>query len=355
MFRHSLITSAILTPFLVSSVAFAEDKGLTMEVGALVEVELDYRVDNTDSNDPNTKDTSSSDISVATVELYFDGQLTDWISGHVQLLWEQDVTDPIDMDEAYIAIANEEISSMSYIFGKMYTPFGSFESNMIFDPLTLELGETNESAALIGYDNNFYALGYIFNGDINETSKINDGDNNIDNFGLKIGYAIGNETFSIDAGVDYINNLADSDVLQVFTVNGLESFVAGLGVHANFNFGMFTVIAEYVDAMDDFQVNELIDEDNNPLNTQKRSPSAYNIEAGFEIGTITTLAVGYQGSSDAMDIGFPESVGLIAVGLDIADSTGLSFELAFPSEYSTSEGGDGETDIVFTTQLAIEF
>ena len=56
-----------------------------------------------------------------------------------------------------------------------------------------------------------------------------------------------------------------------------------------------------------------------------------------------------------MDIGFPESVDLIAVGIDTWKNTGLTFELAFPSDYSTDEGGDGETDMVFTTQLAIVF
>jgi len=319
-------------------------------------------VDNVDKSsetgDPNAKDTSSSDITLATVELYLDGQLNDWIGGHVQLLWEQDVTEPIDMDMAYIAIANKEKSAMSYFFGKMYVPFGSFESNMISDPFTLLLGETNETAVLIGFNKNLYANGYVFNGDIDKQSEIDNGDNNINNFGVNLGYSLESDKYIINVGVDYINNLADSDTLQEFTTPGIDNYIGGLGVHANFKFGIFTVIAEYVGAMDDFLAGELvgIDKDDNPApSDKKRAPSAYNLELGFDIGQRITLAFAYQGSSDAVDIGLYESRGMVGAAIDVAHKTHLSFELAFDDDYATSEGGDGETDIAFTTQLAIKF
>jgi len=363
MFRRLIITSAILTSFLGSTLTFAENKNNpNWEVGALVEVELSYAVDNVDKSsetgDPNAKDTTSSDFTLATVELYFDGQLTDWIGGHVRLLWEQDVTEPIDMDMAYIYISNKEKSAISYFLGKMYMPFGSFESNMISDPYTLVLGETNETGVLIGFYKNFYVNGYVFNGDINKLSEIDNGDDNIDNFGFNLGYALESDRLTMNVGVDYINNLADSDTLQEFTTPSIDNYIGGLGAHANIKFGIFTFIAEYVGALDDFQAGELVgvDEDDNPVpSDKKRTPSAYNIELGFDIGQKATLAFAYQGSSDAVDIGLHESRGMVGAAIDIARNTLLSFELAFDDDYATDEGGDGETDIAFTTQVAIEF
>jgi hypothetical protein len=51
----------------------------------------------------------------------------------------------------------------------MYVPFGNFESQIISDPLTLEIGEAGEDALQVGVEvEGFYDSIYTFNGDVTE-------------------------------------------------------------------------------------------------------------------------------------------------------------------------------------------
>ncbi|HDK37764.1 MAG TPA: LbtU family siderophore porin, partial [Thiolapillus brandeum] len=102
----------------------------------LVEVEASY-VDTPDGNE--------SDIVVATVEFGIDAQLTDWINTHILFLYEDGMDNP-EVDEAIVTIANLEEAPWLLAAGRMYAPFGNFDSNMVSDPLTLEIGETREEA-----------------------------------------------------------------------------------------------------------------------------------------------------------------------------------------------------------------
>ena len=105
--------------------------------GGLVEVEATTGKD--------YEGTKESDITLATVELGLDAEITDWVNGHILLLYEEDDT-PLCVDEGFITLGNLEKFPLYFAAGKMYVPFGAFETNMISDPLTLELGENNESS-----------------------------------------------------------------------------------------------------------------------------------------------------------------------------------------------------------------
>jgi hypothetical protein len=91
----------------------------------------------------------TSDITLATVELGLDAEITEWVNAHLLLLWEEDDTEPMDLDEGTITLGNLEKFPLYLTAGKMYVPFGAFESNMISDPLPLELGENRESVKLV--------------------------------------------------------------------------------------------------------------------------------------------------------------------------------------------------------------
>ena len=50
-----------------------------------------------------------SDIVLATVELGVDAQIADWVSGQIVLLWEEDDTEPMDVDVGTITLGNMEM------------------------------------------------------------------------------------------------------------------------------------------------------------------------------------------------------------------------------------------------------
>jgi len=329
-----------------------------------VEIEVNY--EDMDFKDPGTDDEDSSDITLSTVELGIDVDIVKHVSGHVLFLWEEDDTEPVDLDEGFITIDGDDVVPIYLTVGKLYVPFGNFESNMISDPLTLELGETRESAVQVGFESEgFYGSVYVFNGDIDEDGD----DNQIDNFGANAGYAFENDDFNLDISISYINNLMDSDgwsdviaaELDDAEGNGftfaLRDYVPGFGAYAILNVGPFTMIGEYVTALDDPEFNryDVVPGSLAGLGlgpTYKgEKPAAWNAELGytFEIaGKETIVGAAYQGSDNGEDV-FPEKRFLGVVGMVIFNHTVVSLEFLH-DEFEN----DDERDLI-TAQLAIVF
>ena len=316
----------------------------SVEIGGLLEVEAGY-------NDPDSGD-SSSDVVVATVELLLNAQINDWVAGEVQLLYEEDETD-LEVDIATITIADPD-GPWFVNGGRQYLPFGTFETHMISDPLTLEIGETRETALMTGIESNGFVGGiYVFNGDLAE-----DGDNDIDSFGAFAGYGheSGNSNFAVNAG--YISNLGDSDVLQDAVNDNLggadlDDQVAGVALDAWFGVGPFTLIAEYITAVDSFEASEL------SFDGSGAEPSAFNVEAAYSFtlaGKDVTFAIAYQETDEAVALELPEERIAVGLSVEVMENTTLSFEWAHDDDYSAADGGSGENDGgTFTGQLAVEF
>ncbi|MBE9530502.1 MAG: LbtU family siderophore porin, partial [Proteobacteria bacterium] len=197
-------------------------------LSGVIEVEACY--EDYDSDNPATKDKDgdSSDITLATVELGVDVDIIKHVKGRVLFLWEEDDTEPVDVDEGFITLDGEDVVPLYLNVGKLYVPFGNFESHFISDPLTLELGETRESALTVGYVNEWldFSVG-AFNGDIDEIGE----DNNIESFVAGASFSVPEElisNFGITGGVSYISNIADSDGLEGEIPGGeIKDYVGG--------------------------------------------------------------------------------------------------------------------------------
>ena len=210
---------------------------MNFSIGGLVEAEAAFE----------SGEATSSDIVAATVEIALDAEINKNVKAHVQLLWEEE--GPIEMDEATIEVAAPY--GLTVTLGKMYVPFGLFNSHFITDPETLELGETNESAALVSYNRGIFSgsLG-IFNGDVDEAG---DGD------------VISDLVFSLTAaprddltfGLSYISDVADSD-LGITAASIIGDTVGGIALFVTFIYERFTIDGEYVGALADFNPGDLI-------------------------------------------------------------------------------------------------
>ena len=315
--------------------------GKHLRVGGLVEVEVGFSEDY-DGND-------ESDIILATMALDIDIDLHKYVKAHILLLWEEDDTEPVDLDEAYMVLGNTEYFPLYLQVGKLYLPFGNFESHMISDPLTLELGESRESAVVLGFEfNGLHASAYTFNGDINE----NGDDDEIKCFGLNTGYAFENENFNFDIGAGWINSIGDSETLSDTLPGEIKDYVGGFTAHAIFFWQGLTLIGEYLGATDDFEVTDL------EFNGAGAKPKTWNIEAGytFEIdGHETVVALAYQGSDEALAVELPEKRYLGTIGLGLIDGLSLALEYAHDEDYDKKDGGTGNNAETITVQMALEF
>ena len=343
----------------------AEDHAI--EVSGVVEVELGFSSFDA-GKEPSTggdvpqgddkPDSKTSDITLATVEINLDTKVADNVIAHILLLHEEDDT-PLEIDEGTITVGNQE-DGFYVSAGQMYVPFGSFDSNLVSDPITLELGETRESAVLLGFAKGaFNGAFYVFNGDISESSKgTTNGDDNIEHMGFSLAYAADSMAF----GFDYISSIGDSDTLQGLLVQpplGIKSYVAGMAVHGSMTFGRFNLIAEYVAALDDFKTtldgSSTTTDDFVTPTQKKRKPAAFNVEVGVEVGD-GTLALGFQGTSGAEEI-LPESRILLGYSTAIADNTTLSAEYLMEEQYaySVTQNTTGAKTGTLTVQLAVAF
>ena len=156
-------------------------------------------------------DESYSDLVVATVELVMNAQLNDKVAAELAFLYEEDETD-LDVDVATLAFA-DLIGPVDMLIGKQYLPFGRFETALVNDTLVLELAETRKTAALFGLQQDGLTLGaYVFDGSV-------DREQNVENYGFTLNF----EQDNLQAGVDYISSLAESDALADELGADLES------------------------------------------------------------------------------------------------------------------------------------
>lgn len=229
---------------------------------------------------------SESDITLATVELTADADVTAGVSGHLGLLWEEDVTEENILDEGYLSFGSTESVPFYLTAGKMYLPFGNFESVFVSDPLTLELAEIRETAALVGY-----ATGWVdfnagaFNGDSGDGSD----DNTIDDAFASISFM---PIDGIVFGAYWLSDMLEADGLEGLVDSALDAGYAyeatgGAGAFLNARIGPVVVNAEYVAAL------ETIDF---PGGGQR--PAAYNIEASLPVHEKVAMGVKYEGSDD---------------------------------------------------------
>jgi hypothetical protein len=293
-------------------------------------------------------DENSSDIVLATAELGVDADIAKHVKGHILLLWEEDDTEPIDLDEGIISINGEDVVPLYLNTGKMYVPFGRFESHLISDPLTLELGETRESAIVGGFGIDWIELSIgVFNGDIDKTGS----DNQIESFVGGALFTLPEDKisgFGLAAGVYYISNIADSNGLQdigtgvsAATVN---DYVGGFSVFVSASFmDKFFLEAEYLGATGKFEAGELSFDGGEEFN-----PRTWNLELAFAPIDRLEIAGRYGGSGDCDNFLPNMQYGAAAI-------YGLFENPSLALEYLYSDFENDDKSSLITSQLAIEF
>lgn len=308
----------------------------SVEMSGVVEVEASY--------DDSSK---ASDIVLATAALAIESQVHDWVAAEISFLYEEDDT-PLEVDTASITIADPD-SNWYVTSGQQYVPFGSFETSMVSDPMTLEIGETRETAILAGMSFGPASGGlYVFNGENQEVGKRDD----IDNWGAVLGY----ESDHFTASVGYINDIGESDGLEAYlddnVGNRTQDKVSGWSIGGMYTHGRFTLIGEYVAATEDFDVVDIA------FDGSGAEVSAWNLELDTEftlLGKDAVFAIAYQGTDEAVELELPEDRYMAALSVNIFDNTLMAFEWAHDEDYGVSDGGSGDDTNIFTAYLGVEF
>jgi hypothetical protein len=317
----------------------------SVKFGGLMEVEA------TSSSDFAGSD--SSDIALAKVELYADAKPFEFVSTHLQLLYEDDGDENIVLDEAFAMLGDPDKFPLYAQGGKWPMPFGGlFETNMSTDPLTKDLGETREAAVLAGAAwKGFVAEGYVYNGDSRKLAE----SESLDQFGANLGYGDEFADGGFNLGVGYISNIADSNVLTDTlgaAATGLADYVPGGEIHGFVTYKAFTVRGAYMKALDPFQPGELA------FNGGGAQPTAWYAEFVFGtefFGRSTIFAATVQGTEEALALGLPHSRYGVAASVEVMPKAWIIAEYLHDKDYGVDDGGTGENAHTGTVKLAVEF
>ncbi|MDD2942613.1 MAG: LbtU family siderophore porin [bacterium] len=310
---------------------------------------------------------SSSDIILATTELEIHAEPSEFATGHVLFLYEEDTTEPMALDEAVLDLHYGEDLQIALTGGKFYLPFGNYDSNMISDPLTLELGEINQSALMLqlAEKTGLHASMYAFNCDLSEGQN-----DNIDCFGGDIGYNYENNDLLAGLGLGLISNLPDSDGLETLLEDEgaiLQEHGSGIAAHLKIEYTPVYVMFEYVGALKDFDLNrediESPDEADIHLGTlpvgRERIKKIWssNIEAGFNFTILdkpSIFAVAIQHSKNLPEF-LPKTRYLSTLATELEEGLTAGLEYSFDKDFSEDEHGSGENAHTITGQLALAF
>jgi hypothetical protein len=277
------------------------------------------------------------DLRLSTVQLGLDAEFTPWLRGHVIGLWEEDATEPMVVDEAVLSLTSPWSvggHSPALHLGRQYLPFGRFDSAMISDPLTLELGETHTTAVLLTLD------GAVWNAALGTfTGAVDAGDNGLDSWVLAI-EATPRE--GITLGASWISDLAESDAGLVADERLYRDDVPGWSAFLALQHGDVALTAEYLAAVKRFKTEQV--EAGEDLTG--RRPQAWNLELAWQATEQLQVAGRYEEAldyqADVRRYGATLSYGLCDFAL-----------LAF--EYLHANASGTAAEHTFTTQLAVEF
>ena len=278
----------------------------SVSVGGVIELELV-------SESPAGEDGTVS-AGVGTAELGIAAAINDEWGGEVV----------VENDEGTIALADafltyEPGGGLSASGGQQGVPFGVYDTNLITDPLTKDLGDTDGVSLVLGGEAG--QMNWNLFGLQPEDGKF------ADTHGIAAGIAMGNDDGEFGLSLSWINGV------------GNEVDVQGMAASASASLGPASAIVEYVAVLE-------APEDG-------ATPSAFSVEAayGFDLmGRDATFAIGAGGTNDGEAAELAETLMLVGISVDVWDSVGLGIEL------SQSEGyGAAGTDDAITVLLAAEF
>ena len=309
-------------------------------VSSVIEVEASY-TDSTDWGDGN----STSDIILATAELGLEFEIVENVSINLAALYKEGAVD-FAIHEGFLQVDKIAGNDLSISLGKMYLPFGQFKKTLAAETLALELVSPDQSIGFretaARFTTSIGAItvdGYIFNGDI-------DGEDKLGDWGLSFDYA--NDHFSF--GVDYLNNVANSAMITeaLWNIEGRTPYhsLSATSVNATITFATATLIFEYVQT-DSLDVIGF---------TSTDTPAISQIELGYDLGNNWTVALSYQSTDEAFELGMPES--RISTGFATTiydDAIGVVVEYWHDGDYDVATGGTGEKVNGIVLQIVNEF
>ncbi|WP_454780971.1 LbtU family siderophore porin [Legionella sp. WA2022007384] len=285
---------------------------------------------------------------LSNVKLGSELQMNDWSKVKGLLIYNTLPT-PINPQLYIDQLYNEFKNPNSHWYlegGKKWITFGNYKNDLIYKPLTKALGQTNELAAVMGYDAEYYINVSLFS----PYSPIRS--SNLPYYNLNVG----THNRNYDVGGSYLFSLAESQLLQYnkgfggFLGRAMPSKVPGFAAYINLNYKKMGGYLTYVTALNRFQSTEL------SYNTKGAKPQAFSIQSGYDV-TIKKMPMKligfYDYSYEALALRIPKQ--RIGVGLSAYPKSYLTAQFQYfkDYEYSSKDQASGLNKMILGTSAKV--
>ena len=302
-----------------------------VDLGVLVEAEASYE---------KVGGENSSDLHVTTFEVSLEADPMEGVRGEAALLWEEGDSDSLDVDVAFIELGGTETMPIALSVGRMYLPFGAFNSFMVSDPLTLELGETRETAAaLSGEWNSFTAWAGAFAGERADVDGI-------ENVAAALSWA---PVEGLRMGLSVLSDLGEGgyadDLNDILADGGSAPKTVGISAFLFLEHGAWSLSAEYLGAAEDL---EWTNGEGEPTSLR---PQTWQLDVAYAFSETWRGAIRYEGSREFKADEMPEHQGGAALFWQINPVATIGAEYL----YGIFEDEEANDRHLATLQLALEF
>jgi hypothetical protein len=327
---------------------------------------------------------SPSSIAVSSAAFYLDANVSDWTKAHIGFAYSTENQNTFNLirpgaynysdysgsnakanlDEAYATIANFAKSPFYLKAGKMYAPFGSYVPFQDITPsLTQVMSQVNDPAVVTGFVTNNGFNGSLFA--LQGLSQVTTQRTAIQNYGASLALNTNYNNIGYNAGVSYLNNMADVTGVEYLLTSplhpgnqGYTNRIGAVAANLGLKYSAFDLGGKWVGALKQFSIND--------LNYDKAGakPAAWDVSTGLSFPVMahdSRLGLGYQGSKQAHGIhagfvdGLPKQRYLVDYNVNVSKYTSLGFELRHDVDYTVANGGTGNSANTGVARLAVKF
>lgn len=274
---------------------------------------------------------------LSNIKLIADWRFVPWGKLHGLMIynsWPTPLYPRVYLDEAYLELKEPSLTKWYAVGGRQWIPFGVYKNDLIYKPATKALSQTNEYAALVGWDDHYYANVSLFP----PRTKIKSSSLPL-YYNLNMGIHETQEDHAYDLGLSYLYSIAESDLFQYnrgfggFLFQQIESHVPGIAAYSNIKYKRFSTYLSYVSALTAFKKNELSYQGSSAI------PTAMSLQSGYEfsVKTIPFKVIGfYDRTFQALALQLPEQ--RIGMGLNMYPHRYLDVQFQYSKDYSYGTG-----------------
>lgn len=313
-----------------------------------------------------------TDIDLSRAELDVMGDINPWVTGFIIMSYDnaaptaasETVTGSggaratnsrLYVNRGFITVGNLDKFPMYGTVGQVYVPFGTYNNYMVTTPLTQSIARTKERAAVLGYSQyGLYSSAYVFNGD----TKTSDASaNNINGWGLNLGYGNTWNDINYDAGIGYINNIAESEGMQDTSSGTFKGFgktdgaealhrnIPAVDLHGSLKYDAYSLVAEYISTTRGFDNSDMT------YNSNGARVRVFDIEGNYNFKVLDIMhsfAIGYGRTWQALALNLPEHSAFAKFGTALWKSTIESIEYRHDWNYGKSNTANGAAGTTFS-------